>query len=323
MYLITAEDYSDLSTVFVQLRTVFANVFAQCYTAIIKQALLKGDQQTLAGFADLEAKYFPKTYANTPAQDMKKIFYDLYFGGGFDDEVAALRAFTHYNPTACTPEQHLAQQKLSAADRAEMESYLAQLNREGRKLKAVGFVAMMNEQHQMHGFVVYHRMTLAGKDILHIRQAACMTKGMGRAAQVAQYYHQRMGEHAHFISSVAKLLIQRYPKSYYEANQRSGNKVPVKERASLLNLLRQSTAVIGYPEQYYFSYHSESNCLTTVRNHYGKATPRVLGVQRFGKFYEAESVPRLFYTAKSTDLDCDEYHSEAGILSRARTLTNN
>ena len=88
-----------------QLRTVFSQVFSQHYAQIITNALQASDNdksaKTLAGFADLEKKYFGGNFNQYSNAQIQQKLAALYYGAGFADEVAFLRAYQSgiYDPS--------------------------------------------------------------------------------------------------------------------------------------------------------------------------------------------------------------------------------
>lgn len=303
--LITIKDCKDVQDIAGRLRSSFATVFSHHYAQKIHRPKAPGDEKTVAdpgelinskesippelkGFKDILSKpqYFPKGIHSYTQQQIQRRLFQLYFGPGFDDEVAFLLAFHDLKNSGLDAQTHYANKKLSLTkDQCnEVDDYLPLLESMGRTLKEVNFLALIDTHGIVHGFALFHVLQEGDQTILHIRQGAMLEKGRGYASAMARHF------------------ADNYPTAIYEANQRKANQVSMKEMLIREELIDVIPPVLGYKPEFYQGLRARANFQKVVLHHYRNNRDK-LDIRKPGQFWEAESIPHRFFNAAKLQKD--------------------
>lgn len=300
--LINLKDCKDVQDIANRLRTSFATVFSRHYGEIIHNEIekfkrseeyksskeLKEIPPDLKGFKDVLSKpqYFEKNIYSLTQKEIQSRLFKLYFGPGFDDEVAFLLAFHDLKHSKLDPLAHYHNKKdqLTKDQCAEIDDYLPLLKGMERVLKEVNFLAVTDQYGNIHGFALYHVLQEGDKTFLHIRQAAMMEKSRGYASVMARYF------------------TDHYPAAIYEANQRKANRVPMKEMLISEHLIDIIPPVLGYKPEFYQGLRARDDFQKVLLQHYD-AKPHKLGISKYGQFFEAESIPNRFFNPTKLQKD--------------------
>ena len=281
MYLCSETDFEDKSEVVSQMRQLFAEVFANHYATLIKNALNQERSDVLNGFSDLEKKCFPNGFGQYTHDERLEVIHKLYLHAGFDDEAAFI---------------------MGDPENPDNKAYKILLEAEGRELLYVGFVCLFNKVGTLIGFAIYHLMRVANDDqqlIVHIRQAAMRYQNCGHASIIARLL-------------IDKLLKQKITEVSYEANQRSVNDVPSKASFIEQGLLHKQPAVLGYNDRFYTGLYTTAPIATVLTKRYSKRLPLA---ENLKSVMEAEDIPSSsFFKPNIFIRNQEKMHNSAGIL---------
>ena len=305
MYLTTSKDIQNLDDVLAQCAKLYATVFSTRYAKLICAALIAQDNETLDGFSDMEAKYFPQGFAKMNEMEIRQTLHDLLNGPGFSDEAALIKTFYDLAENSSDAPSLYEQRKnhLTLAASKDISDYIESLNKHHRVLIDVGLVFVSDNQHRIRGFSIYHQMKDGDKHIIHIRQAAMLPQGQGYASMMARYF------------------ADNFPTCQYEANQRTANPVAIKEKLVSEHLLEKIPAVLGYNNNFYTGLRCQCSIIKLLIEHYDKADKRhILGIRRQGNFWEMESIPNRFFRATQYALDKESFSKVHSIASEPRTM---
>lgn len=279
--LISFENCADnLTPVINSMRQRFAVVFARHYTDILLLALQKKDLDVLDGFKDLITKRFDGDLTKYSEEEILSILTKLYMGPGFSDECAFIKGFGGMESSKLSARAFYADRAhtLTEDECTEINDYISVYEKDGRELKEVNFVAMVNSRNEVHAFCIYHVFEKDKKQILHVRQAASRFKKSGFAKTMTQY------------------LADLYPDALLEANVRWGNTVPINNTFLQEALTHKSQAVLGYSDRYN-GVHSNVRLRNLLGIHHIKQSGadvnnKKLGLKKYGQYLEMESLPQ-------------------------------
>lgn len=230
---------SKLEPVINSLRETFAEVFSHHYEPKLIDPELK------QGFSDIIAKHFPGGAESKSKDERIRKLREIYRGGGFDDEAAFLKMWINKTED-CFTEAYLAEaresKQFSKDELDECSGYLRLID-QNRRLKKVDFCAVVNENHKVISFIIYHVFEQTNPDtqqkqqVIHMRQSASLM--------------QRKGHVKKLLQDIAK----KYPNAYIECNRRKFNDhIPFLFNS---NYFIVADPNFGYSKEYYSCYQSK------------------------------------------------------------------
>jgi hypothetical protein len=279
------------------LRQVFTDVFSQSYTRQLRPVLSKAlanqeykeaaelklsPNKILHGFSDLlcNKKFFSEQLPYyTNYKNMHEAFNVIFSGPGFADDGAYLLAFYDMDLTVSKDARthyEMIKDRLSDADKAEVEAYFISLEKSNRALLEVNFLALVDEENKMQGFSIFHVMRFGTDTLMHVRQAAMRQQGCGHASAMAAYF------------------TQHYPYTVYEANQRHANSVIMKNSLFHSSMIDTITAVLDYNPEFYLAWRGKLNMLQLFLRYQQQFHPDRNFFKRIGQSWEMESITPLF-----------------------------